>query len=341
MDINDYHIDLEKAAKKINDNNYKKIVLQIPEGLKGDALTFVEYLEKETSASVITSADPCFGACDVINENYDDLGVDLGVQIGHLPMFYNKKICIPTIFINAESKVDITDVIKKAIPKLKGKKIGLTTTAQHIHMLDKIKEILVKNNFKPLLGKGDKRIEKPGQILGCNFSAALSIADKTDMFLYIGSGNFHPLGLILSTKKPVIIADPYTNQIRYNELNELKDTVLRQRYGAIARSQDANVFGILIGIKKGQQRIELAYKIKKTLELKQKKSYIIALNDFSPDCLEGFTGIDCFISTACPRIAIDDYMRYKTPVITPVELEILLGNKKWDDYNFDQIQQKF
>jgi len=157
------------------------------------------------------------------------------------------------------------------------------------------------------------------------------------MFLYIGSGTFHPLGLILSTKKPVIIADPYTNQIKYEELNELKDTVLRQRYGAIARSKDAKVFGILIGLKKGQQRTDLAYKIKQILDSKQKKSYIIALNNFSSSFLKSYKEIDCFISTACPRIAIDDYMQYKTPIITPVELEILLGLKKWDDYQFDEI----
>jgi 2-(3-amino-3-carboxypropyl)histidine synthase len=48
-------------------------------------------------------------------------------------------------------------------------------------------------------------------------------------------------------------------------------------------------------------------------------------------------GIDCFVSTACPRIAIDDYMQYKVPIITPIELDILLGYKKWDDYIFDEI----
>ena len=31
------------------------------------------------------------------------------------------------------------------------------------------------------------------------------------------------------------------------------------------------------------------------------------------------------------------YMQYKIPIITPVELDIVLGFKKWDDYQFDQI----
>ena len=328
---------MEKAVKTINQKNYKRVALQIPEGLKNYAMQFVDYLEKETKAKIIISADPCFGACDLLNSEYKNLGVDFVIQIGHTPLPCVKDFSIPTLFINAESNLDITKVINKAIPHLKGKKIGLVTTAQHIHTLDKAKEFLVKNNFEPLIGKGDKRIECSGQILGCNFSAASSIAGKVDMFLFIGSGNFHPLGLILRTKKPVVIADPYTNQVRDKELDGLKETVLRQRYGAISRSKDAKIFGIIIGIKRGQQRIDSSFKIKEVLESKHKKSYVIALDYFSPMGLEGFKDIDCFISTACPRIAIDDYMQYKKPIITPVELYILLGIKKWDDYQFDEI----
>ena len=106
------------------------------------------------------------------------------------------------------------------------------------------------------IGKGDSRIDLKGQILGCNFSAAKSIANEVDTFLFIGSGNFHPLGLLLLFKKQVIVCDPYSNEIREKELEDLKDIILRQRYGAIARSKDARVFGILIGTKLGQQRID-------------------------------------------------------------------------------------
>ena len=86
--------------------------------------------------------------------------------------------------------------------------------------------------------------------------------NEVDLFLYVGSGNFHPLGLILIAKKPVVAVDPYDNSVKFDELNDLKDTILRQRYGAIARSKDAKVFGILVGTKVGQQRMNLAKKIK-------------------------------------------------------------------------------
>jgi 2-(3-amino-3-carboxypropyl)histidine synthase len=68
-----------------------------------------------------------------------------------------------------------------------------------------------------------------------------------------------------------------------------------------------------------------------------KKSLIIAMDHFSPVSVQSFNDIDCFVSTACPRIAIDDYLQYKIPILTPIELEIVLGKRKWEEYMFDQI----
>jgi len=337
LKISGYNIDLEDAVKTINQKKYKKIVLQMPEGLKTHAFRFVDFLEKETKATVIVSADPCFGACDIPYAEIKNLGVDFVIQIGHLPIPNISDFSIPMVFINAVSDNSVENVIEKALSSLVGKKIGMVTTAQHVHTLDNVSEILTRNNFKPVIGRGDTRISDKGQILGCNFSSAKSIAGKVDMFLFIGSGSFHPLGLMLCTRKPVIACDPYTNEVKFQELNDLKDMVLRQRYGAIARSKDAKVFGILLSTKRGQQRMKLAESLKETLRSHGKKSYFFVLNFITPGFVEGFRDIDCFVSTACPRIAIDDYMQYKTPIITPFELGVLLGEKEWDDYCFDEI----
>jgi len=337
MKISGYDIDIDTAVNTVKKNGYKTVAIQVPEGLKMDALTIVDYLEKETGANILVSADPCFGACDIVDNELKNLGVDCIIHIGHMSIPNIDKFSIPVIFINALSTNDVTKVVEKSVQFLKGKKIGVVTTAQHIHMIETASDILKKHGLEPVVSDGDKRIQAKGQIIGCNFSAGTNIADKVDSFLFVGSGNFHPLGLLFATKKKVVAADPYTNTVKTQELEDLKDTILKQRYGAMARSNGAKKFGILVGTKKGQQRIKLAHEIKKFLDSKQKKSYIIALNSFSPIYLQSFREIDCFVSTACPRIAIDDYMQYKIPIITPVELETLFGKKKWEEYQFDQI----
>jgi len=337
MLISDYDIDLEKVVKTIKNNNYKTIALQIPEGFKNYASKFVDFLEEKTNSTVIIIADPCYGACDIANIELLNLGVDFVIQIGHSELPNIGKYHIPMAFINALSKKEISKVVEKSLTYLEGKIIGIITTSQHVHRLNEVEDILKKNNFKPLISKGDKRISSKGQILGCNFSSATSLSKEVDCFLFIGSGTFHPLGILIDSKKPVIAADPYTNTVKKRELEELKDAILRQRYGAIANSKNSKKFGILIGIKRGQQRMKLVPELKKIIKDNNKESLVISLDFFSPESLEGFRDIDCFVSTACPRVAIDDYLRYKIPIITPIELEIVLGIRKWEDFKFDQI----
>jgi 2-(3-amino-3-carboxypropyl)histidine synthase len=328
---------LEKVVKIINKNDYKQVLIQIPEGLKNHFAKIVEFIESETNATTIISADPCYGACDIVHSEFRNLNVDLVIQIGHAEIPLIKDLPIPTLFINAKTDIDISKVVNEAITYLEGNRIGLITTAQHVHYLDKASRILKTKNFTPIIGSGDNRISLKGQVLGCNFSAAVSIVNKVDSFLFIGSGNFHPLGLLLSTNKPVVVCDSYTSEVRKKELIDIKDMIIRQRYGAIARSKNAKNFGIIVGIKKGQQRMDLALKLKEKIKIKQKKSYIFTVDNIQPSYLESYRNIDCFVSTACPRIAIDDYMQYKIPILTPIELDILLGFRKWEDYKFDEL----
>ena len=337
MNILGYHIPIEKIVKTILQQKYSLIALQLPEGLKHQATSILNYLENNTTATYILLADPCFGACDLPTQKLKPLNIDFLIQIGHTPLETTTKHTIPTTVINAHSTQPIDDVITKAIPYLIGKKIGLVTTAQHLHTLTTAKKILEKHNLTPLTSPGDKRINSEGQILGCNFTAAHNLINDVDSYLFIGSGTFHPLGLLLSTKKPVIIADPYTKKITHQELEDLKDTLLRQRYGAIASAKHTNTFGILISLKHGQQRLTQAQYIKKLLTKYDKQSVLIALDTFTPEALQAYRDINCYISTGCPRIALDDYLQYKHPILTPPELEIVLNIRKWEDYQFDQI----
>ncbi len=336
MEISGYMIDIESAAKVIAQKEYKTIAIQIPEGLKRSVFPLVDYLKKETGTTVLVSADPCYGACDVVNYELKNLDVDCVVHIGHTAIADVENFWIPTLFVNAQSTLDVSRVVEKAIPSLEGKRIGLVTTAQHLHTLEIAGRILQNHNLEPFVAEGDERITTKGQILGCNFSAGAKIADQVDCFLFIGSGTFHPVGLLMSTKKPVIAADPYTNAVKKQEIEDMKNNMLRQRYGAILAARSARRYGILIGLKRGQQRIKLAHEIQKLLESAGRFSLLITQDEFSPMSLQGFD-LDCYVSTACPRIAIDDYLQYNKPIITPVELEIVLGRREWETYVFDEF----
>lgn len=327
----EYDLELDKVCKVINDKQAKNVILQFPEGLKGIALKVKDYLENETKAELIISGDFCFGACDLPSSDYL-MGADLLIQFGHAEM-PNLKSDIPILYVPAYSKQDVISVVSLATKHLK-KNVGLITTIQHVHKLNEIKEFLQKNGFNVEIGEGSGRIAHPGQVLGCNLSSANSIASLVDCFLFIGSGNFHPIGVALSTKKPVIIADPVQNEVR--EVQEIKDRLLRQRHGAITTSSSASSFGIIVSSKPGQTRMNTAKNLKTLAQKHEKKAYIIILNELTPEKLKGFN-LEAIVSCACPRIAIDDFLTYPIPILTPQEFKIVLNEESWEDYVFDML----
>jgi 2-(3-amino-3-carboxypropyl)histidine synthase len=84
--------------------------------------------------------------------------------------------------------------------------------------------------------------------------------------------------------------------------------------------------------------LELAKNLKNILKDVDREGFILLLDDVSPDLLIPFMDLDAFVMTACPRIAIDDSEMYKKPLMTPQELEIAIGKRKWEDYEIDEIK---
>jgi 2-(3-amino-3-carboxypropyl)histidine synthase len=231
-----------------------------------------------------------------------------------------------------EAQVRFLDAVGRVSP-LTDNKLGLVGSIQHLHLLPAYKEKLEAAGFDVIIPTGGERLSFPGQVLGCNYSGD---DDGIGHYLFLGSGDFHPIGLVLHTGKPLAILDPYTTEAREISL-EFIERILRQRFGLITVSQEARSFGILIGEKPGQMRRSLALRMKRLLEKHGKKGYLLALEHIGPELID-FYPVDAFVNTACPRIARDDSVKYDKPLITPYELEVALGEKKWEQgYQFDEI----
>jgi diphthamide biosynthesis enzyme Dph2 len=306
------------------------IGLQFPEGLKKYAMGIAFEIEKKTGANVYISADPCFGACDLDTLLLER--VDLLFHFGHAELNQGP-IEEKVRFIETHSRVDISDAVKAAIPLLPEQTIGLLTTIQHAYQLKKAEKIITDAGKTVIVAQGDKRTARPGQVLGCNFSAAHSEeAEKCDALLYIGSGRFHPIGAALSSKKRVVCTDPLTTEVF--ELDYKK--FLMQRSAVIGNASDADTFCILVSTKSGQYRKKLAENLRRKAEAHGKQAFILFADLITPDQLLSFKA-DAFVNTACPRLAIDDSGRYHAPVLTPQEFEIVLGERNWEDLVLDEI----
>lgn len=301
----------------------------MPEGLKVYAPEIIKDLREATSSSFVLLADPCYGACD-FPVNFRDMA-DALIQFGHSPIPSLSRE--DTLFVEVYSRADPLPLVEEALPLI-DKRVGLLTTVQHIPFMEDLRRKLEAEGVQVLIGRGDDRIRHPGQVLGCNITAALAVAEEVDQFLYVGSGNFHPLAVAIGTNSPVLILDPIGGEVR--TVDRLKERILRQRHAAITLASQAERFAVLGSFKPGQFRGELMRELEALLSGADRQFVSILMNDFHPDHLQSFD-VDAYVSTACPRLAIDDYLRYRRPMLTPPELEISLGLRDWEDYSLDQM----
>jgi 2-(3-amino-3-carboxypropyl)histidine synthase len=286
-----------KTLDEIKKIGAKRIFIQYPEGLKLKIQKISKDLEKEGYQTIIC-CEPCFGSCDLKDEEAKRLGCDLILHIGHSD--FGMKSKLPIVYWDYFIDANPLPILKKEIGKLKNyKKIGLITSLQFVKTLEKVKKFLEKENKKIYIHKS---LKYPGQILGCNIDAAKKIENKIDAFLYVGAGKFHPLGVALSVKKPVFSLDLEKKQI-YN-LDEEKIKWLKKKAWHDSKLNDAKKVGIIVCWKRGQNKISEAEKLKKELEKKGKEVYILAFDNFSEEKVEGLK-LDCLINMSCPRLDDD------------------------------------
>lgn len=333
-----YDLDLDEVYRAVRSRGARRVMLQFPDGLRDYAPRIARLVEQRTGAEAVVSGEACYGACDTPSPSQmKAAGADFLVQFGHSPM-----PSVPvrdTLFVRAKYRMPIRPAIAKAVEHLglRGKRVGFVTTAQYQHTTDEALAILRELGVEPKVGKGDLRIALAAQILGCNYTAAKAVEAEVDAFFYLGSGDFHPLGLALETPKDVVVADPETGDVRL--MSGLRDRILRQRFAAIetAKRRGGKRFAVLVSTKAGQFRLRLAEALKKRIEAHGGEAVLVQLDTFSPDALQYFRHMDAWVNTACPRIATDDAGKYPVPMLTPPELEIVLGERAWDRYAFDEI----
>lgn len=220
-----------------------------------------------------------------------------------------------TLFIEAKSTipVNIPDNYIKELPK----KVGLVTTVQFIDQIEKIKKKLESSKKEVFYGKG-ARAKYRGQILGCDVGAAEHMKEEVEAFLYIGSGEFHPLMIALKTNKPVFKFNPTTNEFTKVKKEEI-DKINGRLKGMRTKFLSSQSIGVLVSTKQGQQNFKLADKIKKNYPGKHFHVFAFDTLDFSQ--LENFPDIEFWVNTACSRIVYDDAIEHGISMLNYEDIE--------------------
>jgi diphthamide biosynthesis enzyme Dph1/Dph2-like protein len=139
-------------------------------------------------------------------------------------------------------------------------------------------------------------------------------APKVDAFLYVGTGEFHPIRMALeSGGKDVYCYDPQAKKLFKLPKKAVDDHNKRVR-GQLLRFYHAKTVGLLVTTKPGQINGRIsAYSAQEKMGLPLqflkrkdgKKYYLFAIETLDHQRLEDFPFIDCWVNFACNRIADD------------------------------------
>lgn len=303
----------ELAKLKISLNiNDAPVAIQLPEGLKQFSTLVLDELEEFDPVLFI---DPMFGACDLKDEEALKFGCKSLVHFGHAMMGKQK---IKTLFVPISYRFNDDELffILAEIKKLHLDKINLVTTINFLDEVPRLRGELNKLGIQVAESSNSAHIQN-NHVLGCDSS---TIVDVSSPIVYVGDGDFHPnnLGFVFENTD-VFVINPILN---LSKKLELTDLFLRQRYALVAKARSCSSFGIFVSSKHGQFRLKFAKHIKKKLESLGKKAYIFGCDYVNEDYVEGVK-VDCYVNTACPRIAYDDHANFKKPIITPQEVSLL------------------
>jgi 2-(3-amino-3-carboxypropyl)histidine synthase len=281
---------INNLASEIKQKGAKKIMIQLPEGLKINSTKIIEDM-KDAGIECLFASDTSFGACDLRDREAKEMNCDLLVHVGHNKFYRDFDVDVPVLYFPWIIDVNIGEIDLSVI---KENRIGLVTNIQHLHLLEDVKKSLEKNGKTAVVG---------GQILGCWTSNAVKIENSVDAFLFVGSGVFHSLAL--KTDKHVYGLDLEQQKIETVDLSLIE----KRRYAHIFNARDARTFAVLVSSKSGQnQLIGNACKVKKFLEEKDKKAFIIVMDEITDKKLLGIR-TDAYINTACPRLLDDSWAK--------------------------------
>jgi len=289
-------------VRLIEEKRPKRVLVSCPSGILVKCVDFISSLAKEYGFDPIFSGEPCYGICDLTENDTTMLGVDLSIHIGHSSS--SNKIGQFTYLIEAYDDIDVIPVLEKAANSnlVDYKRVGLCSIGPHLHKLEEAKSFLESKNFEVFIGDEILPLKR-GQIFGCNFSTCTQIQSKVDAFAFIGSSRFHAVGLYNSLEKPVFMLDPYTKEVISIEKEALaaRKRLIFNFYKAI----EAKNIGIIIGLKEGQYRSEEAFYLYRELNGIGRNTFMITMREITNDKLNEFRNVNVFIETACPRIGED------------------------------------
>mgnify|MGYP003729592609 CR=1 FL=1 len=323
-----YNFEIAKTIWKIVQNESKRVMLQLPEGLIrfGTVLIdiFTGYFLQNGREDVkfILMGDLTYGACCIDDYLATSLGCDLIVHYAHSCLVPINKLMdsVKYLYIFLDIKFELTHVLNCIRHNFQPDvhKIALASTIQFVSSIHDLARQLRDSGYTITLPQS--RPLSSGEVLGCT---APKLDPCVNTIVFICDGRFHLEALMISN--PEIKAyryDPYSRKLTHETY--AFDEMYKQRTSAINRALEVmgkgGRFGLVLGTlgRQGNENLfdRLVQRLKSTTDCDIIK---VLMPEVVQDRLELFDSVDVWVQVACPRLSIDWGSFFHTPLLNPFE----------------------
>jgi len=175
-----FDFEKQKLVSELKKRKPKKVLIQLPEGVKQNVSEIVEVIS-DLGIGVVVSGETCWGGCAMGVEEAKKMKCDLIVHFGHAK-FINVKF--PVLYIEIKDNINLRPILKKSLKKLKRfKNIGLSYSIQHKHELENIVKFYEDKGKKIILSDKKGNVAYKGHVVGCQYAGLKSIEKKIDCFV--------------------------------------------------------------------------------------------------------------------------------------------------------------
>ncbi|UCG04338.1 MAG: diphthamide biosynthesis enzyme Dph2 [Candidatus Heimdallarchaeota archaeon] len=324
-----YELEIDKIKEMILKKQYKRILLQMPQGMLDTPLQEVVEILTPLGSQIIVEGDPSYGVCDLAINKAIQFECDLLIHFGHNEFGFHQRIhskSLDILLIPSYVNFEISSyflLLSEKLAELGWNKVGLVATIQHLRNLKELKTHLDSIGINCF-------VQKEGQILGCNINTIRGFPNQVDGIISLHAGYFHTYGLLLSTPIPILQLDPFTGEIKQFSAIE-REKLIRKRNHIITQARTANVWGIIGSSKLGQHHPYTVSRIEKILQDHNKSKILLIAENINLENLENFTWVDAWVDSACPRLAIDDHIYSSKPIVTFKEFLYLFEKVTWEE----------
>ncbi|KAK4452199.1 putative diphthamide synthesis protein-domain-containing protein [Podospora aff. communis PSN243] len=342
--------EIARTAREIRDGGRKRVGLQFPDHMLGDAPWVVGALGAELAAlsaeatsdgkpedaaeRIYILADTSYSACCVDEIAAEHADVDVVVHYGRSCLSPTSRL--PVIYVFTQHKLDRDHALaafEKEFPE-KDTKVVLMADVTYQDHVQALAKDLGNRGYSAMLST--EIVHEPmGRIPNRKLVSPTGAApsDNIDLKDY---SIFHistpPTALLLALTSRVKSLHVHATSNSSPELTSIQH-LLGRRYARLLTLASAGVIGILVNTLSVTNYLASIDSIRKQIAAAGKKSYTVVVGKLNPAKLANFAEIDGWVVVGCWESSlVEDDAGFYRPVITPFELEVALagdGSRTW------------